>query len=219
MVGTDEGLIDGLPDGSEVEGTTDALIDGLAVNGDEVGIDDRLIVGLDVDGDLVGSDEGLLDDLMVGFDEDLLDGLPDGSEVEGTNDALIDGLAVEGDEVGINDDGRAVDDAVVGTLEGLLDGREVDDFTVGMTDTDVVLAEGAAVILILLVVGCTVAAMLGPLLDRWQGRWHTLSNPQMADGLQHPFVAQPQLFTVMQPPVDVEYAGGSESMENKNYTV
>jgi hypothetical protein len=49
--------------------------------------------------------------------------------------------------------------------------------------------------------------MLGPLLDGtliWQGRRHTLSNPQMADGLQHPFVAHPQLFTVMQLPVDDE---------------
>lgn len=189
-MGTDEGLFDGLADDGKVEGTTDALIDGLAVDGDKVGIVDRLIVGLDVDGDLVGRDEGLPDDVIVGF-----------------NEKLIDGLAVDGDKVGMEEDGRAVDDVVVGTLEGLLDGRDVDDFTVGTIDTDVVLVEGAAVILVLLVVGFTVPTMLGPLLDgtlTWQGRWHTLSNPQIADGLQHPFVAHPQLFTVMQLPVDEE---------------
>ncbi len=184
MVGTDECLFDGLADDGEVEGTTDALIDGLAVDGDKVGTVDRLIVGRDADGDLVGRDEGLPDDFIVGFIE-----------------KLIDGLAVE--------DGRAMDDVVVGRLEGLFDGREVDDFTVGATDTDIVLVtlEGAAVILVLLVVGFTVPTMLGPLLDGtliWQGRRHTLSNPQMADGLQHPFVAHPQLFTVMQLPVDDE---------------
>ena len=65
--------------------------------------------------------------------------------------------------------------------------------------------------------GNALGAMLGPLLDAaltWQGRWHTLSDPQMAEGLQHPFIAHPQLFTVVQLPD--EYAGGSEAMENKN---
>ena len=223
-MGTDEGLFDGLKlaDDGVVEGITDALIDGLGVDGNEVGIDDRVIVGLDVDGDLVSRDEGLLDDVIVGFDDDLIDGLADDGVVDGIIDALIDGLGVDGDEVGIEEDGRAVDDVVVGTLEGLLDGREVDEFTVGMADTDVVRVEGAAVILVLLTVGFTVPAMLGPLLDAaltWQGRWHTLSDPQMAEGLQHPFIAHPQLFTVVQLPVDDEYAAGSEAMENKNYDV